>query len=420
MKKRIIGSYKRLKETNILANLFNLSGIQISNIVLLLLIIRIVTGVAGLEILGLVMVANRFAQFIGAIVNYGTNLSGVRDVAYHVNNPDKLGMVFYNILWIRSVIFSLFILIFTGSYWLHFDSYSYLLLAIPIVLAEVFNPLCFFIGTEKIKVYNVYNLVSNIVAIITILVFIKTPASAYWVNFILGSLNTITYISLFVYLGTKYKIAFQLPVKPDLIKTARDNFYLTVNSVSGNLQQSLIVFALQWENSALLGAYTLCDRVIGQCRNLLNTIANAIYPNAVHRYKQSDVLWSAYRKKTKYILAGVFLAGGILIFILADFIVYPILIDKPDANSVLLLRIMAFVPFISALNVSNMLDQLIKNNTVYMFKVSTILFFIAILLTFASISLNSYLLIGAFTLLIETSAWLMYEYIIKKPQIKNA
>ena len=419
MKKRIIGSYKKLRETNILSNFFNLSGIQLSNVVLLFLIIRNVTGVVGIEVFGIVMFANRFAQFIGAIVNYGTNLSGVRDVAYNLNDINKLNTVFYNIIWIRAIIFTLFFLVFISLCFLQPNKHGYLLLAVPIVLSEVFNPLCFFIGTEKIKVFNVYNLVSNIIAIACILVFIKTPSSAYWVNFILGSLNTITYIGLFIYLSISLKIRFQLPSKPELIQTAKDNFYLTVNSVSGNLQQSIIIFALHWNNSILLGAYTLSDRVIGQCRNLSNTIANAIYPNAVHLYKQSNKAWIIYRRKTKHALTAMFFAGAIIIFILADFIVY-LLTKEHDANSILLLRIMAFVPVISALNLANMLDQLIKNNTVYMFKVSTILFFIALLVTFISISLGSYFLIGAFTLIIETSAWLMYEYIIKKTATQYA
>jgi O-antigen/teichoic acid export membrane protein len=418
LKKHIIGSYKKLRETNILSNFFNLSGIQFSNILLLFLIIRVVTDVVGIEVFGVVMFANRFSQFIGSIVNYGTSLSGVRDIAYNIDDKTKLGIVIYNILWIRVIIFTVFLLIFIGLYWLHLDSYSYLLLAMPIILSEVFNPLCFFIGTEKIKVYNVYNLLSNVAAIIAILVFIKTPDSAYWVNFILGTLNTITYIGLFAFLSLSLKIGFHIPVKSELVRTARDNFYLTVNSVSGNLQQTLIIFALKWDNSALLGAYTLSDRIIGQCRNLLNTIANAIYPNAVHRYKLSNDSWSQYRRKSKYILTSVFFAGAILIFILADFIVY-LLTKEYDPNSILLLRIMAFVPVISALNVPNMLDQLLKNNTAYMFKVSTILFFIALGLTYMSIALGSYFLIGAFTLVIESCAWLMYEYIIKK-NLRNA
>lgn len=419
MKKRVIASYKKLRETNVLANFFNLSGIQLSNIALLILIIKNVTGVVGIEVFGTVMFANKFAQSIGAVVNYGTNLSGVRDIAYNINNKAELSSVFYNILWIRGIIFLLFALIFTASYWLHLDSYGYLLLAIPIALAEVFNPLCFFIGTEKIRIFNVYNLLSNIVAIASILLFIKTPGSAFWVNFILGTLNTITYIGLLAYLTASLKLKFQLPAKNALIKTAKTNFYLTVNGVSGNLQQSIIIYALKFDNSVLLGAYTLSDRIIAQCRNLSNIVANAIYPNAVHLYKQGDALWVAYRKKTKYMLTGVFLAGAVLIFILADFIVYT-LTNQHDANSILLLRIMAFVPVLSALNVPNMLDQLIKNNTVYMFKVSTILFFISILLTVIAIKLGSYYFIGAFTLFVEASALLMFEYIIKKPTLQNA
>ncbi len=419
MKKRVIASYKKLRETNILSNFFNLSGIQLSNIVLLFLIIRNVTGVAGIDIFGLVMVASRFAQFIGAIVNYGTNLSGVRDVAYNINDNTKLSTIFCNILWIRSTIFVLFILIFIGTYWINPDSNAHIL-AIPIILAEVVNPLCFFIGTERIRLYNVYNFFSNVVAIITILIVIKTPESAFWVNFILGTLNVITYLGLLIYLSKTLKISFRLPQKNEFYKTVKDNFYLTVNTVSGNLQQSLIIFVLGWDKSIFLGAYTLADRVIGQFRNLLNIVANAIYPNAVHLYKQNINSWNIYRRKTKYVFSIVCLAGAVFILIFADFIICPILSPIHDANSALLLRIMAFVPVISALNVPNMLDQLIKNNTVYMFKVSVVLFFIAVLFALISIRYDNYLVIGAFTLVVETSAWLMFEYVINKPVKQHA
>jgi O-antigen/teichoic acid export membrane protein len=420
LKKRIIRSYTKLRQTNVLANFFNLSGIQLSNIVLLLLIIRIVTGIAGgYEVFGLVMTANRFAQFIGTVVNYGTGLSGVRDVAYNINDKAKLSVVFYNILWIRAAIFMILILILAITYWLTQASYIYLL-TIPIILAEVFNPLCFFIGTEKIKIFNAYNFLSNIVAIVVILLFIKTPESAFWVNFILGTLNTITYLGLFIFLSRSLKLSFQLPPKNAFFKIVKDNFYLTVNAVSGNLQQSFIVFALVLHQSALLGAYTLADRVIAQYRNLLNIIANAIYPNAVNIYKQNINAWNVYRRKTKYVFSIACLAGAMIIMVFADFIVCPILSPVYDANSALLLRIMAFVPVISALNVPNMLDQLIKNNTVYMFKVSVVLFFIAGAFALIAIHFGSHLLIGAFTLVVETSAWLMFEYAVNKPVKQHA
>ncbi len=420
MKQRIIGSYNKLKETNILSNFFNLSGIQISNILLLLLTIRIITGVVGIAEFGIIMWVNRFAQFIGSIINYGTNQSAVRDVAGNLDNKKELNKVFYNTIWIRALIFALFLIVLPGLHAFNVPYYSYFILAIPIVLAEVFNPLCFYIGFEKLKLFNVFNLVFNIIAVGALLIFIKDRADAGWVNFILGAGNVVTYLGLLIYLGAKNKLPFQLPLKSELFKIGKGNFYLTVNNISGIVQQSFILFALaKWNNANVLGAYSICDRVIGQCRSLLIIISNAIYPNAVHIYKQSTDLWNAYRKKAKYLLAGLWFTGAIFIFVFADLIIF-VLTKEHSVTAVLFLRIMAFVPVVSSFNVLNILDQLLKNNMVYMFRIAVILVVMAPLTAFILLNSGSTPLIGTFTLIVETSSCLMYEYIVKKSAVKNA
>jgi len=420
LKKRIISSYNKLKETNIIGNFFNLSGIQLSNILLLLLTIPIVTRKIGLFEFGLVGFANRYSLLAGSVINYGTGQSGVKDIALNLHDIPKLSAAFYNTLYIRVMIFLLFLVLVFSLQWFNIEYYYYILLAIPIVLAEVFNPLCFFIGAEKLRVFNIYNLVFNVVAILAIILFIKSPADAAWVNFILGMCNVITYVCLLVYFLSAYKLPFYRPVSGELLKIAKDNFYLTINNISVNLQQSIIIFALpKWGYSILLGPYTLCDKIIGQCRNLLITISNALYPNAVRVYKQNAAFWDIYRQKTKYAVAGIFFAGSVLLFTMADFIVF-ILSKEHNETAVIFLKIMAFVPAISALNVLNVLDQLLKNNNVYIFRIAVILFIIAILTAFILLNAGNPLFIGAFTLIVETSAWLMYEYIVKKTTVKNA
>ena len=421
MKQRIIGSYNKLKETNIIANFFNLSSIQISNILLLLITIRVITGVIGIVEFGIIMFANRVAQFIATVVNYGTNQTAVKDTASNLIDTKQLSFIFYNTLWIRSIIFVLMLLVLLVLRYMHIPYYAYILWSIPIILAEVFNPLCFFIGIEKLRVFNIVNLVFNVIAVLTLLVFIKTRYDAIWVNFILGGMNIITYLALFIYLHFQLKLTFHLPLKADLIKIAKNNFFLTVNNLSVNLQQSIIIFALaNWSTAGILGAYSLCDRVIGQCRNLLITISNAIYPNTVHIYNNSIERWNIYRRKTKYLLTAVFFAGAILIFTLANFIICPLLSKENDDTAVLFLRIMAFVPVVSAFNVLNVLDQLLKNNTVYIFRIAMLLLLVSPLLAFILLTIANTALIGAFTLLVELSALLMYEYAVKKPSLHNA
>jgi O-antigen/teichoic acid export membrane protein len=403
-----------------LSNFFNLSGIQVSNILLLFITLGLINGKVGFEGFGIITNAYRFSILAAGIINYGTVQSGVKDTAFNLNDPQKLSVVFYNTIFIRLLIFGLFIVGLIVSYWFNINDYSYILLSAPIVLAEVINPICFYIGIEKIRIFNICNMAANIAAVLAIMLFIKGPAHAPWVNFILGTVNIIIYGGLLIYFALRFNLRFYIPTKNDIIKIGKNNFYLTVNGLSANLQQSIIIFALRYSDSTLLGAYALSDRIIGQCRNLLNLVVNAVYPHAAKIYQQNTALWSAYRKKSKYLFAGVFLIGALVIYIFADFIIYT-LSTKHDVNAIMILRVMAFVPVISALNVFSMLDMLLKNNNVTIFKIAIVLMILAAItaLLLVGIGKNT-MLVAAFTLIIELSAWVMYEYVILKSSKQNA
>jgi O-antigen/teichoic acid export membrane protein len=182
--------YDKLKATNIIANFLNLSSIQISNVLLLMLLIPVITRIIGIREFGIIMFASKFSQLAGSVVNYGTGQSGVRDVAFYIKDEKRLGAVFYSNLFIRAIIFALYIVVLFVLQWVNVDYYPYILLSIPIALAEVINPLCFFVGAERLKLFNLLNLLSNIATIVAILIFIKSPGDAIWVNFILGGANT--------------------------------------------------------------------------------------------------------------------------------------------------------------------------------------------------------------------------------------
>ncbi len=417
MKKYIQDSYKSLKSTKVLSNFFNLSSIQLSNLLLLFITIRLITGKVGIDGFGMIMFTYRFSTLAGTIINYGTTQSGIRETAYSQNSALEFAIAFYNILWIRTIIFLLFFIGLMAANSIFKTYFTYLLFALPVVLAEVFNPLCFFIGIERIKIFNVYNLIINIIAVIVMFFFIKGTSDAIWVNFILGMGNVITYLSLIIYLIFNFKLVVHIPLKKNLLALFKSNFSLTINNISANLQQSIIIFALKWSNSELLGAYTLCDRFIGQCRNLLNSLSNAVYPNAVKVYKQNKFAWNNYRKRNKYLFAAIALVGAIAIFIFSDLIIYT-LSKKHDQNAVILLRIMAFVPAISAVNVFSMLDLLLTNSSKKIFYIAIALVLISTL-TALVLTIYGGILVGIFTLIVEISAGLMYEYTIKKTALKN-
>lgn len=419
MRSTINNYYIKLRSTNILSNFLNLSSIQVSNILLLVITIRIITGRYGINGYGLVSVAYIFLMLASTVINYGTTQSGVRDTAYHINEPDKMSFVIYKAMGIRIVIFTLFCFALWAYRWLEPANYNYLWFAVPLAIAEVVNPLSFFIGVEKVKIFNIFNLIGNFFAVAVIFIFVRGAGNAIWVNFVLGTANVAVYTGLFLYFHKRFRLNFYLPSTADLVEIGKANFSLTLNNVSANLQQSVIFFAFDFFKSPLLGPYSVANRVIGQCRNALNIVTNAVYPKAVALYKTNEQQWISFRRKMKIIFSLSAVAGAMFIFVVADLVVF-ILSDKHDANTITILRIMAFVPVITAFNVFSMLDLLLKQKRRAIFNIAIVLMLVAAAVAGTAVYSKNIYLVAAFTLFIEGTAWLMYEYVIKTTKTQNA
>ena len=80
----------------------NLSFIQGSNVLIQLLLIPIITRIVGLQEFGLVMLASSYAALVSIFINYGSNQSGVKDVAQEKESPSNLSKVFYSIYIVRT------------------------------------------------------------------------------------------------------------------------------------------------------------------------------------------------------------------------------------------------------------------------------------------------------------------------------
>ncbi|WP_316737848.1 oligosaccharide flippase family protein [Pedobacter aquatilis] len=420
MKQVLANFISGLKETKIVSNFLNLSSIQISNTLLILLIYPIITRIVGIENFGMVMLANTFSGLSSIIINYGTNQSGVRDVATYSTNKIALDKVFSNTIWIRILIFAGYLLLLFILQWAQIRYYSFIILSTPIVLAEVLNPLFFFLGAEKLKLYNIANLISKIVIILAVVIFIKGAKDSEWVNFIIGLATTLTYSLLLILLIKNQQLNFQFPDKKVITKIAKDNFFLTINNISVHLQQSLMVFALaKWGTPLWLGAYSLCDKVISSSRILIISVSNAIYPKAAQIFADSTEAWKTYKGKMSKLIAGMFFLLSLTLFIMPGFVVQ-LLSGEHNQDAINFLRLMAFVPFLAALNVLNVLDLLLKNNTLAIFRIAIVLLAISAITSWILVTQGLHNWFGLYTVLIDGCALIMYEYAIKKSNTLNA
>lgn len=402
------------------SNFVNLGSVQLYNSLLSFLIYPIIIRKVGLEAFGLFTIANYFAILIGTIVNFGTSQSGVKDIVVNKNNPINLGLAFYNTISLRLIIFTAFLLIFSLLELGHIVNYNFYLFAIPLILAEVLNPLFLYLGKEKLALFNIVNLISKVLTIIAIILFIEVKEDAIWVNFIIGTLNSMAYLFLLIWGIFKYKIIYQRAPNNTLFSLFKSNFYLVGNNISVHLQQSLLVFAINlFGNASWLGAYAICDKIIGAIKTLISTISNSIYPRALEWYKKGEQDFISYKRRMKKLIGFSFLACSILLSIFSPFIIQ-ILNGHPDENATQLLRIMAFLPFLAALNVFNVLECLIRNDNRLIFRIAVILLIIATGLSWIIVSNKHLIYLASYSIIIESMALLIYEFSIHRKYVLNS
>ena len=402
-----------------LLNFFHLGFIQASNALLQIILFPIIIRIVGLQQFGYVIVANSFAVLMGTIVNYGTSQSGIKDMALHKDEHDTKSSIFFAILYSRSILFIVSLIVLIIMYAIGVGNFSFFLFALPIIVAEIINPLFFFIGIEKLFVFNVANLISKIFSIALIIFFVHSAAQANLVNFFMGIPSLFFYIILILFAAKKYHIHFRYPHLSNLKKLLKENFSLVFNSVSVHLQQSFFLFTLSYAgNPLVLGAYSLCDKLIGACRLVISSFATSVFPRAVNMFKKKPQTWYQNKTKLNMLLTIAFLIVGLILFLMPELII-PIISGQRNELSESYLRIIALTPLFISLNALNVIELLIKNAFSVILKISFIILILSVLVSILFVWLNIPKFFAFYPFIIETSCLIIYLYFIKKLRLNN-
>jgi O-antigen/teichoic acid export membrane protein len=199
----------------------------------------------------------------------------------------------------------------------------------------------------------------------------------------------------------------------------KENFYLLINNFAVHLQQSLMLFALQrWGTTEWLGAYALGDKVIWSARLLLMSISNAVYPSSAKLFNNNQQLWIDFKNKVRLSVGFVFLAGSVFLFIFPQLIIH-ILVGESNQIAILFLQQMAFVPFIAALNLMNVLDRLLHNDHFTIFKIAMIILVLSTAMSYLLVRSGKFQIYGYYPLVIEACAFLLYEINIRRKLSKR-
>ncbi len=404
------------KNLGFLSGFLHLGSIQASNAIIQLLLFPLIIHVTGLEVFGIVMVANSYASLNAIFINYGTNQSGIKEVALNKNSARKLSNIFYTIYYARILLFLTVLLVLFVLYQCNIPHVSYFPFALTIIFAEVVNPFFFFAGTEKVYLFNIANLISKSLSAVLIYLLITTPALGAWINFLLGIVNIGAYLLLAIYIIKKYRLTYYRISRNHLLNFFKQNFYLVGNNVSSQLQQSVFLFALSFTgNNLLLGAYSFCDKIVWSFRMLIVAFTTAIYPRAAIMYKESVERWYQFRKRINFLLAFCFCLAALGILFFAPLVV-ELFTKTTNELAISYTRAICLVPLIASLNAMNVVDLLLKNKYKYIFIIAVILLAIAIFVSFLFLTINNSSLFGYYQIIVEIFSLPLYLYFMRKPE----
>jgi polysaccharide transporter, PST family len=328
--------------------------IQIFNYLIPFLTLPVVTRAFGPTVYGILATFNAYAAYVSVIVQYGFDFTGVRAIAHSNADIFRLSETVSTIFGAQILLGAVALAAFFVALPVivpHGADYKLVGLSVLIqVFATAATPQWVFVGLEKMRSLALAQFVFRTLAAALIIFSIRAPGDLLlYVNINCIAAVAILIISLIV-LG-RYHIRWQIPKLLDLFLVIRQGAYFFVSKASISLYTTtttLLVAIVLGPGAA--GQFALADRIRTVAASIIGPLNMAIYPLL---FRAAGRVETEEEARTQRIFFLGILALSALISI-GLFVFAPLIIGLLAGNAfhdaILLLRIIAFLPFIITLS----------------------------------------------------------------------
>ena len=335
----------RLKE-----NIFSLFSLKGAEYVISFITLPYLLRILGPEKYGAMTFAQVLVNYGILIVGYGFSLTAPRDIA--TSDKKDVPRHFSAIIWAKLVLLLPILLLGALLLALFSTKLDVLLVLcfLPMLLGSVMFPIWYFQGIQQMKFITILNLVARTVSVTGIFLLVH-DSQDYRLAALLQSFTPL--LAGVLSLGLihhKWPEMFCMPIWKDIVSKLRDGWDIFISTLFINLYTNSNVFFLGLLCSdTVVGYYAAANKLIESVKGLLAPVSNAIFPHVSQLVKESQDRAVVFLRKTVKIIGGGSLAISLCVFILADPIVNIIMGTGYD-DSVLLLRVISFLPFIIGLS----------------------------------------------------------------------
>ena len=343
-------------------NFFNLIINQGINILIALLATRILFSTLGEAQYGLVNLALSVVLLSSITVSYGYHLNGPKRIALFRDESAKKETLINEIIVTRIIIaIGMAIILFCLTYFFgFFKSYAALLYySLILLFSQALFPMFYFQGNDKIAWASIVNAFAKVAYLLLIVLFIKRPEDAIYVNFLFGITALIVYIVSWIIIYKKEKIKWVWVSIHNIKKRFVENFQFFISSIAGHvsIHGGLIILA-NFVNNSVLGEFALAQKIA-----LLMRMVPVFFTQAI--LQKASILFKSDRSEFKRYVNLIFIIGlsitfamGLIAIIFSKWIIF-LLAGSQVLYSETILKILAFIPFLSMLNFNNMIKILV-------------------------------------------------------------
>ena len=343
-------------------NFFNLIINQGINIFIALLATRVLFSTLGEAQFGLVNLALSVVLLSSIAVSYGYHLNGPKRIALFRDQSAKKQSLINEIILTRIIIATgMAIILFCLTYFFgFFKSYAALLYySLILLFSQALFPMFYFQGNDKIAWASLVNAFAKGAYLLLIILFIKTPDDATYVNFLFGLSALVVYIVFWVIIYKKEKIKWVWVSIYNIKNRFIENFQFFISSIAGHvsIHGGLIILA-NFVNNTVLGEFALAQKIALLMRMVPIFFTQAILQKASILFKSDKIEFNSYVNRIFIIGLTITFAMGLIVIIFSKWIIF-LLAGSHVIYSDTILKILAFIPFFSMLNFNNMIKILV-------------------------------------------------------------
>lgn len=326
-------------------NLISLFAVKGLELVLSLGLIPYLIIKIGIVNYGNYAFAMAMVMFFVNVLNYGFDLSMVRDLAKNKNNLLKVNELFNEVfsvkLFLLGVTFCviLVLVLFVPRF---MEGRVIYLMTSSLLIGDLFSLRWFFLGMERMKFISIISFLSTFIYVVLVLVFIQQKTDFIWIPLTEAiGLFVVSGIS-FLWVLKQFKIKIKLLSLKQIKGYLKFHFYSYINLLLPSTAGLLIVF--------LVGLFGLPNNVafiqIGvkftSAFSTVNTILTTIFYPMVNREKKNRI-------PSRIALIGIGLCFSIIMYVVCGWLVkYWLKFEnKIDFdNTITIIKCLSPIPFL--------------------------------------------------------------------------